>query len=216
MFPEWKRGSNFAVTVAIHGKAVQGMRVLLVPDDERKQAEKVANTSDENGVARFDGVKPRRYFVEAIRLGVEVGPGTVIVSRHGSSEPIAVEWPLRPAFTVVAVAGRFQRHLYRRANPIEGYIHPQVGPLAAAKLTLSRVDTEKQVGSVTTDSDGNFDFHSIEPGAYLLHIQEELSPEFAYPIDDYLLLYVDPASTRKDLRLQVDWTSCGIKAADTQ
>lgn len=190
--------------------------MLLVPEDEGKKTNQVEATSDGNGVARFGGVKSGRYYVQAIRLGVEVGPGTVIVSPHGSAEPIAVEWPLRPAFTVVAVAGRFQRHLYRRSNPIDGFIHPQVGPLAATKLTLSRIDTEKQVGSVTTDSDGNFDFHFTEPGAYLLHIQEDPSPDFAYPIDDYLLLYVEPSSARGDLRLQVDWTSCGIKTADIQ
>jgi Prealbumin-like fold domain len=192
------------------------MRVLLTPEDERKKSAEVQATSDENGVARFEHVKRGRYYVEAVRLGVEVGPGTVIVSDHGSSEQIAVQWPLRPAYTVITVAGRFQRHLFHQDNPIDGFVHPQVGPLAGAKLTLSGVDSERQVGVVVTDSDGNFDFRSVEPGAYLLHIEENPSRGFAYPIDDYLLVYVDPVSVRGDLRLQVDWTSCGITTADIQ
>ncbi len=213
-FPEWKRGRNFTVTMVMDGKPVQGMRVLLVPVDERKKSVRLETTSDDKGVARFIDVKPGRYYVEAHRLGVEVGPGTVVVSRQGSSDEIAVEWPVRPVFTVISVTGRLQRHIYRNANWVDGFVHPKVGPLAGAKLTLSRVDSEKQVGVAVTGSDGNFDFHHVEPGAYLLHIEEKVSPEFWQPIDDYLLVYVDPASVRRELRLQVDWTSCGIVASE--
>lgn len=200
----------------MNGAPVQRMRVLLTPEDDRKKSNQVETTSDDNGGAHFEEVKPGRYYVEAIRLGVEVGSGTVVVSDQGSSEVIAVQWPLRPAYTVISIAGQFQRHLFRKRNPVDGFVHPQVGPLAGTKLTLSRVDSEKQVGVVVTDSNGNFDFRSVEPGAYLLHIEENPSPEFAYPIDDYLLVYVDPASARGNLRLQIDWTSCGIKTADIQ
>jgi len=199
----------------MNGTSVSGMRVLLTPENESKKSDQVEITSDVNGVARFSRVKPGRYYVEAVRLGVKVGPGTVIVSANGDADEIMIQWPLRPAYTVMTVAGRFQRHMFPKQNPIDGYVHPQVGPLAGAKLTLSRVDSEKQVETLATDADGNFAFHSVEPGAYLLHIDERPS-ESAYSIDDYLLVYVNPTNARADLRLQVDWTSCGITTAETQ
>jgi len=199
----------------MNGASVKGMRVLITPENESKKSDQMEVTSDANGVARFSKVKPGRYYVEAVRLGVKVGPGTVIVSPDGTAEEILIEWPLRPAYAVMTVAGRFQRHLYPKENPIDGYVHPQVGPLAGAKLTLSRVDSEKQVETLATDTDGNFAFHSVEPGTYLLHINERPS-ESAYAIDDYLLMYVTPTNARADLRLQVDWSSCGITTAEIQ
>jgi len=199
----------------MNGTSVKGMRVLLTPENESKKSDQMEITSDANGVARFSRVKPGRYYVEAVRLGVTVGPGTVIVSASGTAEEIAVEWPLRPVYSVIGVAGRFQRHIFSKTNPIDGYVHPQVGPLAEAKLTLSRVDSEAQVETLATDADGNFAFHSVEPGAYLLHIVEQPS-ESEYSIDDYLLMYVDPTNDRADLRLQVDWSSCGILPAEIQ
>jgi hypothetical protein len=213
IFPEWKRGPSFSVLVTMNGVPVPHMRVLLQPQAD-KRLRQIEIISDDSGVADFREIKPGRYYLLASRLGLEVGPGTVMVSPHGIAEQIGVEWPLSPAYTVTAIAGRFQRHLYPKQNPIDGYVHPQIGPIAGAKLTLKRIDFEKQIGIVVTDSNGNFDFRTVEPGAYLLHIEENNSEELAYPIDDYLLVYVDPSSNRGDLRLQVDWTSCGIKTTD--
>src|SRR5262249_16513325 len=109
-FPEWSRGRSFSVKVMMNGTSVKGMRVLLTPENESKKSDQMEITSDANGVARFSRVKPGRYYVEAVRLGVTVGPGTVIVSASGTAEEIAVEWPLRPVYSVIGVAGRFQRH----------------------------------------------------------------------------------------------------------
>jgi len=212
VFPEWNRGRNFSVKVTMNGTPVQGIRVLLTPEDERRRS--YETEADDKGMARFDEIQPGRYTLRAVRLGVEVSPGTINISDADSSEQIAVRWPLRSEYSVVTVAGRFQHWMLRKRDSGAGFAVSVIGPLAGAKLTLSRVDSEKRMGSVLTDSDGNFDFRSIEPGLYLLRIEEKLSSASAYPINDYLLVHVDPASARRDLRLQIDETSCGIVVRD--
>ena len=212
-FPEWKRGSNFSVAVIMDGKPFAGMRVFLEPEDDSDNSDRVEARSDENGIAKFTSVRPGRYYVEATRLGVEVGPGTVIVDKRGRSERIELEWPLRGKYSVMTMSGRLQRHIFRRSNPIEGYVHPDIGPLSGARLTLSRVDSEQEKANIVTGSDGDFSFPKLEAGYYLLHIAERPSSEFAYPIDDYLLIEVDPASSRGNLTLQVDWSSCGMSSS---
>jgi hypothetical protein len=213
-FPEWKRGMNFSVNVMLDGKPFAGMRVFLEPEDDSKKSFRLETRSDQNGIAHFTAVKPGRYFIEAARLGVEVGPGTVIVEKRGSSESIELDWPLRHKYTVSSVTGRLQRHLFRRSNLIEGYIHPEIGPLAGATLTLSRVDSEEEKTEIVTNADGGFTFPTVEPGNYLLHIAERPSSEYAYLIDDYLLIEVDPAASRGNLNLQIDWSSCGMSSAE--
>ncbi len=94
--------------------------------------------------------------------------------------------------------------------------HPEVGPLGNAKLTLSRIDSEKEIGVMATDSDGDFAFPSVRPGYYLLRVEEKASPGSWYRIDDYLVIAVDPASPRDKLNLELAWTSCGIIATETQ
>jgi hypothetical protein len=198
----------------MEGKPFQGMYVFLTPDtitsanEKQKKLRKVETTSDGAVIAQFSEVEPGRYYVEASRLGVTVGPGTVIVSEEGSSDSIAVRWPGRNAFTVVSVAGRLQHHSIRFAG---GSLSGKTAPLADTKLTLSRIDSEKEIGSVNTDLDGNFDFHLTQPGAYLLHVQQKTTQgQLGGPLNDHLLIFVDTASPRIDLRLQVAWTSCGM------
>jgi hypothetical protein len=213
-FPEWQRGRDFSLIVTMDGKPFAGMHVVLEPEDDSKISERVETRSDQDGIAKFMSVKPGRYDVEAARLGVVVHPGTVVVNKHGSSERIELEWPLRNKYEVMTLSGRLQRHLFRRSNPIEGYVHPEIGPLAGARLTLSRVDSEEEKANIVTDSDGDFSFPALEPGYYLLHIAERPSSEFTYPIDDYLLIEVDPASSRGNLNLQLAWSSCGMGSSE--
>jgi len=150
------------------------MRVTLVPADlEAKR--RIDMLTDENGSARFHSVAPGRYHVITSRLGVEVGPGTVIVETKGPAERIPVEWPMRAEYQVLSVAGRFQHPVIEKKNPIEGLIHPHVDPLANATLTLSRIDSEELVGATTTDSDGAFAFKIADPGSYLLHPRAQFS-----------------------------------------
>jgi len=202
------------VLVIVDGKPFSGMRVFLALDDDSEKSQQIETRSDQNGLAHFTGIKPGRYFVEAARLGVEVGPGTVIVEKRGSSESIELEWPLRHKYTVISVTGRFQRHLFRRSNLIEGYVHPEIGPVSGATLTLSRVDSEEEKAEIVTNPDGGFSFPIVEPGYYLLHIAEHPSSEFAYLIDDYLLIEVDPAASRGNMNLQIDWSSCGMGSSE--
>jgi len=215
-FPEWQRGRDFSVVVTMDGKPFAGMHVVLEPEDDSENSDRVETRSDQDGIAEFMSVKPGRYDVEAARLGVVVHPGTVVVNKHGSSERIELEWPLRNKYEVMTLSGRLQRHLFRSSNPIEGYVHPEIRPLSGARLTLSRVDSQEEKANIVTDSDGDFSFPTLEPGYYLLHIAERLSSEFAYPIDDYLLIEVDPASSKGNLNLQLAWSSCGMSSSEAQ
>lgn len=202
------------MVVTMDGKPFAGMHVVLEPEDDSENADRVETRSDQDGIAKFMSVKPGRYDLEAARLLVVVHPGTVVVNKHGSSERIEVEWPLRTKYEVMTLSGRLQRHIFRRPNPIEGYIHPEIGPLSGVQLTLSRVDSEEEKANIVTDSEGGFSFPTLEPGYYLLHIAERLSSEFLYPIDDYLLIEVDPTSSRGNLNLQLDWSSCGMFSSE--
>jgi len=213
-FPEWKRGRTFSVTVRMGDRPLPRMRVLLEPVDDNRKSDQVEATSNENGIANFTGVRPGRYYVETSRLGVEVGPGTVVVAKQGSSEPIGAEWPLRIKYTVNTLAGRLEHHVFRKSNPIDGFVHPQTAPLSGARLTLSRIDSQEEIAAIGTNANGGFDFPTVDPGQYLLHIQEQASPEFTYLVDDFLVIDVDPKSPRSFLSLHVDWTSCGMTAAE--
>jgi hypothetical protein len=213
-FPEWTRGSNFSVVVTSNKQPLKSMRVILEPDDLKEKLQRLEALTDENGAAIFRSVQPGRYIVDASRLGVEVGPGTVIVSTKGSSEKIQIEWPMRAEYQVLTVAGRFQRLTIEKKSPIDAVTHPRTQPLANASLTLSRIDTEETVGFTTTDLDGAFAFKTVDPGSYLLHIREEPSTESAFQIDDYLVLVVDPHFSRSRLDLQLNWTSCGMIAME--
>jgi len=215
IYPEWTTGPDFSIVVTLNKLPLRSMRVTLVPADlEAKR--RIDVLTDENGSARFHSVAPGRYHVITSRLGVEVGPGTVIVETKGPAERIPVEWPMRAEYQVLSVAGRFQHPVIEKKNPIEGLIHPHVDPLANATLTLSRIDSEELVGATTTDSDGAFAFKIADPGSYLLHIQEHSSADMAYQIDDYLVIEVDPQAHRGHLDLQLNWTSCGMVATEIQ
>ena len=214
VFPEWTRGRDFSVVVTLNKLPLRSMRVILEPDDLKDKLQRIEGLTDENGFAIFHSVAPGRYYVEASRLGIEVGPGTVIVKTKGSSEKIQLEWPMRPEYQVLSVGGRFQHLIIEKKNPIDGVIHPHINPLANATLTLSRIDSEKTVEFTTTDLDGSFAFKTVDPGSYLLHIREEASTEAAFQIDDYLVIEVDPHASRGHLDLQLNWTSCGMIATE--
>jgi hypothetical protein len=213
-FPEWNRGTTFSIIVLMNGRPFSGMKVFLEPKEDKKKANHVEGLSDENGLVNFTKVKPGSYYVEAARLGIEVGPGTVIVAKQGSSERIEIEWPLRTSYSVSSLAGHFQKHLFLKSNIAEGYVHPQNAPLFDAELTLSRIDSMKKIATITTSANGDFDFHSVDPGLYILHIKQNESKEYAYLLDDDLLIDVNPLSSRGALNLQLDWSSCGMQSAE--
>lgn len=213
-FPEWTRGTDFSVVVTLNRLPLRSMKVILEPDDVKDKLQRIEGLTGEDGTASFHTVAPGRYYVEASRLGIEVGPGTVIVRPKGSTEKIQIEWPMRPEYQVLSVVGQFQHLTIEKKDPIEGVIHPRIDPLANASLTLSRIDSEKMVEFTTTDLNGNFAFKTVDPGSYLLHVREETSPEAAYQIDDYLVINVDPHASRGHLDLQLNWTSCGMIATD--
>ena len=214
VFPDWTRGSNFSVIVTSNKRPLKSMRVMLEPEDVERELQQVEALTDENGVAIFRSVQPGRYYLEATRLGIEVGPGTVIVNTKGSSEIIQIEWPLRAEYQVLTVTGQFQHLFIEKKNVIDGLVHPRIEPLATASLTLSRIYSEKMIGFTTTDLNGNFAFTTVDPGRYLLHVREDTSSQSAYQIDDFLVINVDPHASRSHLDLKLNWTSCGMIAME--
>jgi hypothetical protein len=213
-FPEWKRGPAFSIEVTMDTRPLSNIKVFLQPKGANKRARPIETSTNENGIAYFDQVAPGQYYIEASRLGLQVAPGTVIVSKKASSEQIHIGWPLRTKYVLSMIAGRFERHFFNKQHPVEGYIHRELHPLSGTKLTLIPIDSKRDAISTVTDSGGNFSFPPAAPGYYLLHVEEPPSPEFAYPLNDYLLIDVDPASTRPSLNLQLDWTSCGMESKD--
>ena len=214
-FPEWKRGRSFIVRVTVDGAPFAGMRVVLEPEDETLKSEQRETISNSTGTARFSHIKPGRYYVEAQRLGVGTGPGTVIVGKRGSSEPIGVEWPMRGAYTVTTLDGRFEWKPFTALLKTEPPPSSSA-PLSNAKLTLNRIDSEKEIASVVTDLNGSFSFPAVEPGAYLLHIQETGPDQKSSGPDDYLVIHVDPNSGRSYLNLGLVWTSCGLMTTELE
>ena len=208
-FPEWSRGTNFSIIVRMDKTPLYSMTVILEPADLRQKLTKHEAVTDTDGVASFQRVPPGKYDVEASRLGVVVGPGTVVVHKSGSSEQIPVEWPGRPRYSVSAIAGQFQLPVGNQTF-MERFTHPRWEPLASAELMLYPIDSEITVESTTTNMNGEFAFSTTQPGNYLLHIRRKKTPDTALNVDDYLVLTLDPASTRSFLRLGLDFTSCGM------
>jgi hypothetical protein len=212
-FPEWTRGRAFSVKVLMYDQTFHGMRVVLEPEDERKKRNEVEAITDEGGLAHFSGVKPGRYYVEAVRLGITTGSGSVIVQKHGSAEPIEVNWPSRNMYEASTITGTFQ-HLV--VHTVLELAHPQIAAFSAAKLTLSSISSEKTIGTVVSDSEGRFAFPALEPGPYLLHVQEKHPPDSIYPLDDYLVVLLKSESSRTALNLRLSWSSCGMMAHEVE
>jgi hypothetical protein len=214
IFLEWNRGPNFRVAVNMRDSALVGVRVVLEPYDELPRHYRKQTRTVEGGIAEFTDVKAGRYYVVAKRLGIEVGPGTVIVgsTRRPASEtdPIRVEWPLRAMYGIQTVSGRLQHHVYPKKDLVQAFVHPKIEPLIGAALTLSRIDTEKRVAVVTSGQNGQFDFGSVSPGKYILHIKEKTSREFVHSLDDDLLIVVDPTGSKEHLQLELAWSTCGM------
>jgi hypothetical protein len=158
IFSEATVGPNFSIQISFHRAPVARTRISLEKDG------KVVATSRTNqrGVARFDAIPPGKYHPESPD-GLLFPSGIMVVevkAGYTSGKKVALDWPGG------SVAYRFLRGRFTISEQLSG---PET-PLRNAAIELREVYTGRLIESTSTDSNGDYQFATTNPGVYALRL----------------------------------------------
>ena len=176
------------------GSSFKGFRVELAVNGSSAQQRVV---TEEDGVARFRGIKPGSYFVSASNgAGYTDELWLQVTAAEPSGKTVLLQWPPTTPLLARSLKGRL---LTPRADP------GQPGP----GLTLEFMEASGRVLNRTkTAENGSFSFPATGAGLYLISVRLSGNDTGSIPI------VLDPNAIVPDLDIEIGWTSCGMHYVD--
>ncbi|MGA7561170.1 MAG: carboxypeptidase-like regulatory domain-containing protein [Terriglobales bacterium] len=183
------------------GRPLEGISVKIIfaiPTHDLV-AEELTN---KEGKVFFHGLMVSDYWISAEHADVS---GTVAklwpVSDGCGSTVITLTWPEGPISKVKNLAGNL-------------LVGRQGSPLADAQVWLTDTVSGKELGRISTDEKGRFEFQNLVPGLYALHIEEHREcSRYLCKIEGKILVEVDAnAKDAQFLRYSLFMSSCGLCA----
>jgi len=167
IFTPYEVGSDFSVKLSFHQAPLPGIRVVLTPSGEPRDASghrrvPVTAMTDSSGTAHFLAVPPGKYTAGA-KNGLGFPSNEVTVHGAGDGDfdaEIEIEWPLEPV-AVRALRGRL--------------LGPGLGdepdhPYLAATVNLVDLRSSRVVETQRTLEDGSYQFSTVESGLFVVRV----------------------------------------------
>lgn len=210
-------GREFAVVVVDRGRPVEGVEVRISRSVERPgfHFDTVASQrTDAHGFAQFTGMKKGKYDIAVWHAGLQGSAAYLKVQLSHKRESIGMEWPASNVLAVQTIGGIFHARIYQDTGKgVLDIAYKHEGPFANQPLRLSRASSAHMVAATTTDETGHFNFPSLEPGLYILHVQELTTPKPRHDFDitgDIFIEVVPDAKERELGALELNESSCGL------
>ena len=158
LFTEEAVSPSFSLKLSFHGVPVAGTQIALNKDG------KIAATATTNrdGIARFEGMAPGKYDPESVG-GLLFPSGTLVIqveTKHASGDRLKLDWPN------YSTPYQFLRGRFTISEEEDG---PEI-PLRHTTVELRDVYNARLIESGSTDSNGDYQFFTTDPGLYALRL----------------------------------------------
>jgi hypothetical protein len=188
IFTPYDVGTDFSVRLAFHQTPLPGIRVVITPSGELRDAGgrprvPVTAMTDSSGTAHFLAVTPGKYNAGA-KNGLDFPSNEVTVHSAGEGDfdaEIEIEWPLEP-LPVRTLRGWL-------LVPGEGDKPDR--PFRSVTVNLVDLRSTRVVETQRTLEDGSYEFSTVEPGLFVVRVipptkdkkTKELSGDLAVELD---------------------------------
>jgi uncharacterized surface anchored protein len=194
--------ASFRVKVQDRGHNVQGLGLVLTPQDD--QTKHTSLLTDKDGIVSFRDLPPGFYNLVADHddFWSKAGVGLFVSVDGPSDVTVPLSWPSIRSLTVRSLRGM----LYAPIDPGG----PNPPPAPNVPLELIDALSGRSISTTQTTSIGDFLFDDPKPALYFIKLGSSRAPE----LSGMIAVDLSPGAQTDHLDLASYMTSCGMMYAD--